>query len=77
MVEKGINKGSYERTGDNNLQDLKRVPDFLHRNFYNYENYHKMYLHSNQPATLYETAKTHQKDKIKFRPTIDQTRTYT
>ena len=58
---------------------------FLYRNFYNYENYHKMYPLSNQPAKLYGTAKTHKfkdikeitKEQIKFRPIIDQPDTYT
>ena len=44
-----------------------------------------MYPHSNQPAKLYGTAKTHKfkdikeitKEKIKFWPIIDQTGTYT
>ena len=44
-----------------------------------------MYPHSNQPAKLYGTAKTHKfkdikevtKEQIKFRPIIDQTGTYT
>ena len=85
MIEQGISKGTYERTDDNTLQDLKRFQDFLYRNFYNYENYDKMYPHSNQPAKLYGTAKTHKfkyvkeitKEQIKFQPIIDQTGTYT
>ena len=44
-----------------------------------------MYPHSNQPAKLYGTAKTHKfkdikeitKEQIKFRPIIDQPDTYT
>ena len=44
-----------------------------------------MYPHSNQPAKLYGTAKTHKfkdikeitKEQIKFRPITDQTDTYT
>ena len=87
MIEQGISKGTYERTDDNTLQDLKRFQDFLYRNFYNYENYDKItrYPHSNQPAKLYGTAKTHKfkyvkeitKEQIKFQPIIDQTGTYT
>ena len=85
MIEEEISKGTYERTNDTALQDLKTFQDFLYRNFYNYENYHKMYPHSNQPAKLYGTAKTHKfkdikeitKEQIKFRPIIDQTGTYT
>ena len=59
MIEESISKGAYERTDDTTLQDLKRFRDFLYRNFYKYENYHKMYPHSYQPAKLYGTAKTH------------------
>ena len=44
-----------------------------------------MYPHNNQPAILYRTAKKHKfnninevkKEELKFRPIIDQTRTYT
>ena len=57
---------------------------FLYRNFYNYENYHKMHPHCNQPAKLYGTAKTHKfkdikeitKEQTQFRPIIDQTDIY-
>ena len=59
LIEEGISKGTYERTDDATLQDLKRFQDFLYRNLYNYENYHKMYPYSKQPAKLYQTAKTH------------------
>ena len=52
MIEEGISKETYERTNDTTLQDLKRFQDCLCRNFYNYEHYHKMYPHSNQPAKL-------------------------
>ena len=56
----------------------------MYRNFYTYEHYKSMYLHSNQPAKLYRTAKTHkfnniqeiQKENLKFRPIIDQTGIY-
>ena len=47
MIEEGISKDSYESTDDTALQDLKRLKDFMYRNLYNYENYHKMYPHSN------------------------------
>ena len=85
MIEKGISKGTYERTDDTTLQDLRIFQNFRYRNYYNYENYHKIYPHSNQTAKLYGTAKTHKfknvkeitKEKIKFRPIIDQTGTYT
>ena len=59
MIEQGISKGIYVKMDDTTLQDLKRFQDFLHRNFYNYKNYHKMYRHSKQPAKLYRIAKTH------------------
>ena len=52
MIEEGISKETYERTDGTTLQDLKRFQDFLCRNFYNYENYHTMYPHSNQLAKL-------------------------
>ena len=65
MIEEGINKGTYERGDDTTLQVLKRFQDLLYRNFYDYENYHKMYPHSNQPAKLYGTAKTHKFKDIK------------
>ena len=59
MIEEGISKGTYEGMNDTTLQDLKRFQDFLYRNCYNYQNYHKMYPHSNQPAQKHGTAKTH------------------
>ena len=65
MIEEGINKDTYERTDDATSQDLKRFQDSLYRNFYNYENYRKMHSHSNQPAKLYGTAKTHKLKYIK------------
>ena len=85
MIEDGIRKGTYERTEDTTLLDLKHFQDFLYRNFKNYKHYDNMYPHSNQPAKLYGTAKTHKfnntnditKDELKFRPIIDQTGTYT
>ena len=65
MIEEGISKGTYERTDDTTLQDLKRFQDFLYRNFYYYINYQKIYPHSNQPAKLHGTAKTHTFKNIK------------
>ena len=59
MIEEGISKGTYEGMNDTTLQDLKRFQDFLYRNSYNYQNYHKMYPHSNQPAKKHGTTKTH------------------
>ena len=65
MIEEGISKDSYESTDDTALQDLKRLKDFMYRNLYNYENYHKMYIHSNQPAQLFRAAQTHKFKNIK------------
>ena len=65
MIEEGISKDSYESTDDTALQDLKRLKDFMYRNLYNYENYHKMYIHSNQPAQLFRAAQTHKFENIK------------
>ena len=84
MIEGGVKKGTYKKTEDTTLQDLKKFQDFLYRNFYTYEHYKSMYPHSNQPAKLYGTAKTHKfnniqeinKERLKFRPIIDQTGTY-
>ena len=84
-IEEEIGKETYERMDDTTLQYLKRFQGCLWRNFYNYEHYHKMYPHSNQPAKLYGTDKTHKfkdiidvtKEQIKFRPIIDQTCIYT
>ena len=84
MIEEGVKKGTYKKTEDTNLQDLKKFHDFLYRNFYTYEHYKSMYPHSNQPAKLYGTAKTHKfnniqeinQEKLKFCPIIDQTGTY-
>ena len=59
MIEEGISRGTYERTDDTTLRDFKRCQDFINRNFSNYENYHKVYPLSNQPAKLYGTPKTH------------------
>ena len=86
MIDDGIKNGTYVETTDNTLQDLSRFQDFLYRNFYKkYSRYDDMYPSSNQPARLYGTAKTHKfenlKDisveKLKFRPIIDQTGTFT
>ena len=84
MIEEGVKKCTYKKTEDTTLQDLNKFQDFLYRNFYTYEHYKSMYPHSNQPAKLYGTAKTHKfnniqeinKEKLKFGPIIDQTGTY-
>ena len=77
MIDDGIMRG-------NTLKELSRFQDFLYRNFHNYERYKDMKPDSNQPARLYGTAKTHKFESLeniivvnlKFRPIIDQTRTF-
>ena len=64
-IEEGINKGTSEKMGDTTLQEFKIFQDFLYRNFYNYENYNKIYPQSYQPSKLYGTAKTHKFKDIK------------
>ena len=62
---------------------MKKFQD-LFLDFYAYEHYKSVYPHSNQPAKLYGTAKTHKfnsnqeinKEKLKFRPIIDRTGAY-
>ena len=79
MIEEGISKRTYEKTDEIILQNLKEFQDFLYWNFYNYKNYHKIYLHSNQPAEPHGTAKIHKfknnkettNEQIKFWPIID------
>ena len=78
MIEEGVKNGTYKKTEDTTLQDLKKFQDILYRNFYTYEHYKSMYPHSNQPAKLYGTAKKHKFNNIQktFPPIIDQTGTY-
>ena len=76
MIEEGVKKGIYQKTEDTTFEDLKKFQDILYRNFYTYKHYKSMYPHSNQPAKLYGTAKTHKfnniqemnKEKLKFCP---------
>ena len=85
MIEEGIQNGTYTRTDDNTLTDLKHFQEFLYRHFNKHKDYTKMWPSSNQPAQLYGTAKTHKFDSVgditlqslKFRPIIAQTGTYT
>ena len=85
MIEEGIKNGTYAESVDTTMQDLKRFQDFLRRNFKKYEHYNEMYPESNEPAKMYGTTKTHKFNrthnieitKLKFRPIIDQTGTYT
>ena len=81
MIKEGVKKGTYKKTEDKTLQDLKKCQDFLYRNFYTYKHYKSMYPQSNQPGKLYGTHKFNNiheinKEKLKFRPVIDQTETY-
>ena len=34
MIEEGVKKGTYKKTEDITLRDLKKFQDFLYRNFY-------------------------------------------
>ena len=85
MIDDGIMKGTYVETTDNTLKELSRFQDFLHNDFHNYERYKDMQPDSNQPTRLYGIAKTHLFEtseditvaNLKFRPTIDQTGTFT
>ena len=82
MIEDGIIKGTYVETTDNTLKELSWFQDFLYRNFHKlysvYSVYKDMKPDSNQPARLYETAKTHKFEtleditvaNLKFRPII-------
>ena len=84
MIDYGIMKGTYVETTDNTLKELLLFQDFLYRNFHNYERYEDMQPDSSQPARLYGKAKTHKFENLenitvvnlKFRPIIDQTRTF-
>ena len=77
--------GTYVECEDATLHDLKLLQDFLRQNFKSYENYDKIRPVANQPAKLFATAKAHKfnnikdinVDKLKFRPVIDQTETFT
>ena len=84
MIDYGIMKGTYVETTDNTLKELLLFQDFLYKNFHNYERYEDMQPDSSQPARLYGKAKTHKFESLenitvvnlKFRPIIDQTRTF-
>ena len=81
MIGDGIRKVTYVETTDN----ASRYQNFLYRSLSNQERYEDMQPDSNQPATLYGTAKTHKFQsleditvvKLKFRPIIAQTGTST
>ena len=73
MIEEGVKKGTYKKTEDTTLQDLKKFQKFFVQELYR-----------NFTAKLYGTAKTHKfnniqeinKEKLKFLPIIDLTGTY-
>ena len=85
MFNEGIKRAAYERSADTTRQDLETFQSFLYRNFKNHPSYDKMTPKSNQPARLSATAKSHKfnnldniaVEKLKFRPTADQTGTAT
>ena len=85
MIDDGIMKVTYVETTDNTLKELSQFQDFLYRNFHNCEGYNDVKLDRNQPALLYRTTKTHKFETLeditvanmKFRPSIDQTGTFT
>ena len=85
MFDDAIMKVTYVETTDNTLKELSRFQDFLYRNVHNYERYKDMQPDSNQPASLYGTAKTYKFQtleditvtNLKFRSIIDQTGTFT
>ena len=85
MIDEGITNGTYAPTADTTLNDLKKFQDFLRRNFKDkFDRYKDMRRLSNQPGTLYATAKTHKFssldeitiEQLKFRPIISQVGTY-
>ena len=50
MIKNDTQKGVYAENEDNTLPNLKRLRDFLYRNFKNNEHYNKKYPTSNQPV---------------------------
>ena len=86
MIDEGIKNGIYTPTEDNTLNDLRKLQDFLKRNFKNkFARYEDMRPVSNQPGRIYATSKTHKfnslddisVDNLKFGPIISQIGTYT
>ena len=64
MMQEGVKKGTYKKTEDTTLKGLKKIQDFLYRNFYIYKQQKSMYPHSNQPAKLHGAAKRHKFNNI-------------
>ena len=87
MIEEGIADGTYERTCNTVLSDMKKFNDFLYRHFKKTrpELYEEMTASAGQPGQLYGSAKTHKFDSVsdisvdslKFRPIISQVGTFT
>ena len=79
MTEEGIKNGTYEEADDTTVQDFKRFQDFLRQNFKKYEHYNEMYLENNESAKIHKFDSTDniKLTKLKFRPIIGQTGTYT
>ena len=81
MINEGITSETYARTADTTLSDLKKFQVFLRRNFIGkFDRYKDMTPVSNQPVSLYATAKIHKfslldemtTEKSEFRPIILQ-----
>ena len=36
-MQEGVKKGTYKKTEDTTLKGLKKIQDFLYRNFYTYK----------------------------------------
>ena len=85
MINKGIESVTYVQCEGTAINDLKLFQYFLRQNFKRHEKYAKIRPAVNQPAKLFATAKTHKfnniedinVEKLKFRPTKDQTGTFT
>ena len=58
MIDEVIKNGTYPKTDDTIMQDLKR----FHENFKKYEHCNEMYPESNEPAKIYGKTKTHKFD---------------
>ena len=85
MIEGRIKNGIYAEADDTTMKDLKRFQDFLRRHFKKHEHYIEIYLEINEATKMCGTTKTHKfgstdkikLTKLKFRPIIGQTMTYT
>ena len=85
IIEEGMKQGKYIEITDTTQSDLKHFQDLLYRHFKRSEHCDQMRPVSNQPGRFFETAKTHNftslnhttVEKLKIRPIIDLTGTYT